>query len=341
MSAKIIQAPHLVAKRERDNAVAAFVEKATAAKDDGTPAEAPPPAPPPPGEAPSAPGPIDPPSEAPPVQVKAPTTREAADDIQAILEQNRQLVQTVLAQKNRPEPQQPQAPAIDPTALEIAEAVKKGDYATLEKHGLNLQAWADKTLADISADPRDRELAQLKSELSEFRAWREQQERKAQEQQAAQVQARRQAVENEVKDEITKNLRDDPELRIVLSLAGGIDEVYSTIARYAEESARVYGTPQWLPPREAAKAVLNTRKGELEALFAEAKSHPSFQSLFAAQQAAQSQAAVAQKPQAAPVTLSGSQFSGAAPVVGETLEDRETKAVSRIQAYLNALQAQR
>lgn len=340
MSAKIIQAPHLVAKRERDNAVAAFVEKATAAKDDGAPAEAPPPAPPPPGEAPAEPGPIDPPSEAPPVQVKAPTTREAADDIQAILEQNRQLVQTVLAQKNRPEP--PPAPlAVDTTALEIAEAVKKGDYATLEKHGLNLQAWADKTLADISADPRDRELAQLKSELSEFRAWREQQERKAQEQQAAQVQARRQAVENEVKDEITKSLQKDPKLSIVLSLAGGIDEVYSTIARYAEESARVYGTPQWLPPREAANAVLNARKGELEALLTQAQSHPDFQSLFAAQQAAQSQAAVAQKPQAAPVTLSGSQFSGAAPVVGETLEDRETKAVSRIQAYLNALQAQR
>lgn len=339
MSTKIIQAPHLVAKRERDSAVAAFVEKATSvttdapASEDSTPEGAPV------GSAPAVDAaPV--PSEQPTVTPE-PSAPSASDDIQAILEQNRQLVQTVLAQKQRPEPTQPQAPTVDPTALEIAEAVKNRDYKTLERHGLNLQAWADHTLEDLSTDPRDKEIAHLKNELSEFRAWREQQERKAQESQAAQLQARRQAVETEVKDEIMKNLQDDPELRIVLSLAGGIDEVYSTIARYAEESSKVYGTPQWLPPREAAKAVLNARKGELEALFSEAKSHPSFQSLFAGHQSAQSQNAVTTTQPAAPVSLSASQFSGSAPARGDTLEAREKQAVGRIKAYLDALQAQR
>jgi hypothetical protein len=242
------------------------------------------------------------------------------------MEMNRQLVQRVLARDEKPA-----APAVDPTQAEIAEAVRNRDFATLAKHGITAQDWADATMADLTDDPKEKELLQLKREVEAQRQWRETQEKRQQEQELKAKRDHVQRIETETKDVIRQTLADDPETKLVLALAQGVDAVYSVIEKHVLETQRIYGQPQWLDPREAAKIVLKDKGPEIGRLLEVAKEHPNYRAYFAA--SAQTTEPVSQSPSPA-TTISSNQVRGSAGVAAQdTLQSREAAVLRVIEAY--------
>jgi hypothetical protein len=245
--------------------------------------------------------------------------------LQALLDMNRQLVQKVL---DKPA----QTPAVDPVQAEIAQAVKNRDFATLEKHGLNLQDWTDATMAELSGDPKEKELYELRQKVSQFEQWKAAQEQEKQEYKRQQEAARVARIENETKSVIQETLEKDPNTRILLTLAGGVEDVYKVIEQHVLQTQRRYGQPQWMDPREAAKMVLDKRGPEIDRLFEVARENPNYHKYFSPQGGQQPTATV--QPPSPGVT--GSQLRGSG---GAGTQDQVRSKEEAILSVINRFMA--
>jgi len=306
---KIVEAASLVASKKMAEA-AAFAEKA------GAPAEkipsgpggfVPPPRPDTSADASAAPAPAAPPADAPAPAADAPApAAPPADDLRTAIEQNRQMVQMLLQQRAQPAPAT--EPPVSAEDRAIAEAVKKRDFNALEKFGVSLKDWSESVLADMSADPRDRELAAMRQTVQRLEA--EEQRRAQQEEERRQqaLQERVRTLQEDVKTDIKRELSEDPNLSILLNVAGGVDDVYTVIANHALETKRIYGQPMPMDYKEAARAVYKQREPELQQLLAVAQKHPAFSATFG------STHTVSSEPTVPAPAVTSSQFAGAGAV---------------------------